>query len=136
MAGNSHYLLTLTELRRKNIQRQKDWATSWDAAQWGNATSGEVGEAIGAYLALLTAQHAGEADNLAKKIIRFDQNIAVQHKQNIPRAELVNRLAAEMADVLAYLDLWADSQGIDLAKAYIEKFNKKSDEIGSKVKFE
>jgi NTP pyrophosphatase (non-canonical NTP hydrolase) len=57
-------------------------------------------------------------------------------KSGIGRAELVKKLAAEMADVLTYLDLLADSQGVDLAAAYIETFNAKSDQIGSAVKFE
>lgn len=136
MNGNKHYLLTLTEIRRKNVLRQKDWGVSWDVAQWANATAGEVGEMIGAYLALLVSKHTGEVSNLAKKIIRFDGNIRPQLAQGITREELVKKLAAEMADVLTYLDLLADSQGIDLAKAYMETFNAKSDQIGSTVKFE
>lgn len=40
----------------------------------------------------------------------------------------------EVADVVCYLDLLCQKAGIDLGTAVVNKFNEKSDEIGSKVK--
>lgn len=127
--------LDLQTIRRKNVERQKDWDVSWNSAEWGNAAAGEMGEAIGAYLALLASNHLGLANNIAKKLIRIDASIRLELAGK-PRKEYVADLASEMADVLTYLDLWAHCEGIDLAAAYKKTFNAKSDQIGSNVKFE
>lgn len=111
--------LTFELLREKNLERCekgfKHTLDSWSVAEWGNATAGECGEAC----------------NVAKKILRFRDNVAGNKKS---KEEYVKELSHELAGTLIYLDLWAASQGINLAHAVIDEFNKKSDEIGSDIK--
>jgi NTP pyrophosphatase (non-canonical NTP hydrolase) len=112
-------MLTFSRLREINVKRCESGfghkLDSWSVAEWGNATAGECGEAC----------------NVAKKILRFRDNVAGNKKS---KAELEAELGNEIADILIYADLWAASQGIDLEKAVVETFNKKSDEIGSEFK--
>lgn len=106
----------LKQLKAANKQRQDDWkkikpnATDWDLPTWGNAVAGETGEMC----------------NVIKKIHRgdFDNN----------KEEGVEKLASEVADVVCYLDLLCQRAGIDLGAAVVNKFNEKSEEIGSEVK--
>ena len=120
--------LNFASLRRKNIQRCTTPVTdkghpggfghsleSWSVAEWGNAAAGECGEAC----------------NVAKKMLRFRDGVA-GNKYSLEEYKLM--LASEIAGTLIYLDLWSASQGIDLAQAVVEEFNKKSDEIGSEIK--
>lgn len=90
--------------------------TSWSVAEWGNAAGGEC----------------GEAQNIAKKMLRFRDNIAGNTKKS--REEYKEDLASEIAGCLIYLDLWAASEGINLEQAIRDEFNKKSLEIGSEIK--
>jgi len=111
--------LNLAEFRIKNIERcEKGFGhslDSWSVAEWGNAAAGECGEAC----------------NVAKKLLRFRDNVAGNKKS---KEEYIKDLASEIAGTLIYLDLWAASQGIDLAQAVKDEFNNKSDEIGSDIK--
>lgn len=115
------HTLELSALRRKNVARCTDSAgfnhplSGWSVAEWGNATAGELGEAC----------------NLAKKLLRLRDGIP-GNKQT--PEELKAMFASELADTLIYLDLWAASQGIDLAEAVVKTFNAKSSEIGSDIK--
>lgn len=112
-------VLTFSRLRRVNVERCESPTgfnhplESWSVAEWTNAMAGE----------------AGEAANVAKKMIRFRDG--VRGNQNT-LGELRVKLAQELADVLIYLDLVAASQGIDLEAAVIDTFNRKSLEIGAK----
>lgn len=109
--------LSFTDLRETNVQRcQKGFGhalDSWSVAEWGNATAGELGEAC----------------NVAKKLLRVRDEIKGNKETE---TDLRAKLAREMADAVIYLDLWAASQGIDLAQAVRESFNAKSVEIGAK----
>lgn len=111
--------LTFELLRERNLIRcEKGFGhtlANWSVAEWGNATAGECGEAC----------------NIAKKILRFRDNIAGNKKS---KEEYIKDLASEIAGTLIYLDLWAASQGINLAEAVIDEFNNKSNEIGSDIK--
>jgi NTP pyrophosphatase (non-canonical NTP hydrolase) len=80
----------------------------WDLSKWGNALTGELGEAA----------------NLIKKIEREDFTL------DEARAEL----GKELADVVCYLDLLANRAGIDLGKATLDKFNEISERVGSPVR--
>lgn len=113
--------LNFDALRLKSVIRCEDafrhHLNNWSVAEWGTATAGECGEAC----------------NIAKKMLRFRDHV----EGNSPDDTLANlrdKLAEELADVVIYTDLWAASQGIDLAKAVIDKFNKTSDKIGSEIK--
>jgi hypothetical protein len=69
----------------------------------------------------------GEAANVAKKLNRVRDGIP-GNKQSA--SELRAKLANEIADAYIYLDLMAQSQGIDLSTAVVQTFNAKSLEIG------
>ena len=86
---------------------------SWTRAEWFQAVLGELGEAA----------------NVAKKIKRIEQGIP-GNDPDLTLDELNAQLAEEIADTFIYLDLLAQSQGIDLEEAVMSKFNQKSAEIG------
>ena len=75
----------------------------WTMNDWFTAMTGEV----------------GEAGNILKKIRRRDFTLD----------EARDQLASELADVVIYLDLLANKAGIDLGKAVIDTFNRKSDKL-------
>lgn len=113
--------LDLYTLREANVLRcVRDWKQplkQWSIAEWCNALAGEVGEAC----------------NVAKKMLRWDQNIRTELAGK-SRDGYSEDLAQELADALCYIDLVAASEGIDLAEAVRKTFNAKSVEIGSKVR--
>lgn len=135
--------LSFEELRETNLARlAAAWPTEdpWEPWDWTNAIAGEVGEACAEGLALLTAlsAKAGVAANLTKKMNRvwpagqFTQSWNKPEDQRIE--ELSERLAGELADVVIYADLLASKLGRSLGDCVRQKFNHKSDEIGSLVK--
>lgn len=124
--------LTFAELRRasehRNVHGFKQTLSTWSVAEWGNAAAGELGEAFEAFtIALLAGAWLGKACNTAKKILRFRDGVSGNKKTE---EEYRRDLASEIAGTVIYLDLWAASQGIDLAQAICDEFNKKSNEIG------
>jgi NTP pyrophosphatase (non-canonical NTP hydrolase) len=84
---------------------------SWSLSDWMTATMGELGEAA----------------NIAKKLNRVRDGIP--GNSETPEA-LRAALADELADTFIYLDLLAQSQGIDLAQAVRSKFDRTSAKIG------
>lgn len=89
----------------------------WSIAEWTNALCGE----------------AGEAANIAKKLIRIRLKLRGNVKKNDKTVKaLLKRLAKEVADVVVYADLTLASEGLDLSDAIREVFNEKSKEIGYK----
>ena len=84
---------------------------SWSLSDWMTATTGELGEAA----------------NIAKKLNRVRDGIP--GNSETPE-ELRQKLADELADVFIYLDLMAQSQGIVLQDAVVEKFARTSRKIG------
>lgn len=83
----------------------------WSMSDWFTATMGELGEAA----------------NVAKKLNRVRDGIIGNDKNE---DELRADLADEIADTFIYLDLLAQSAGINLAEAVLSKFNKTSRSIG------
>lgn len=83
----------------------------WTASDWMVAITGELGEAA----------------NLIKKLNRVRDGIPGNKE---PEQLLRDKLQTELADVYIYLDLFCQSQGIDLAKAVEATFYVKSLEIG------
>jgi NTP pyrophosphatase (non-canonical NTP hydrolase) len=90
---------------------------SWSLSDWMLAALGELGEAA----------------NIGKKLNRVRDGIK-GNKQT--EAELRAAFREELADTFIYLDLIAQSQGIDLGEAVREKFDAKSREIGYSVMLE
>jgi NTP pyrophosphatase (non-canonical NTP hydrolase) len=88
---------------------------SWSLSDWFTATLGELGEAA----------------NIAKKLNRVRDGIP-GNKETVE--ELRAKLARELADTFIYLDLLAQSAGIDLPAAVREVFNAKSDQLGCPIK--
>lgn len=111
-------MTTFHELRLQNLARCERWHKggildpSWTGADWSNAMCGE----------------AGEAANVVKKLRRIDTGAA--NIGDPPKIELVNMLANELGDVIAYADLLAAKYGIDLGLAVAWKFNIVSERHG------
>lgn len=118
--------LTFRSLRRVNTMRCENPRThggfghnlrSWSVAEWTNAMAGE----------------AGEACNIAKKLIRYRDEMEFLNK-GATWSELHTMLAEELADVVIYCDLIATSQGFVLEDLIRAKFNKDSERINSPFK--
>ncbi len=85
---------------------------TWSLSDWFTATVGELGEAA----------------NIAKKLNRVRDGIP--GNGDVSEAELRTQLADEIADTFIYLDLLAQSEGIDLTEAVRSKFNRTSAKVG------
>lgn len=100
------------DLRKANVERVREFGhgglEEWDPPRWFMALVGEV----------------GELGNLLKKIERGDFTLD----------DVRQEVSDELADVQIYLDLLAARLGIDLGVATREKFNSKSEQIGSPVR--
>lgn len=104
---------------KTNAQRCDRWhdMDDWSVAEWTNALAGE----------------AGEASNVAKKLLRFDQNLKGPNgysNNGDDRAAIVEALGKELADVVIYADLVARRIGIDLGALVAAKFNETSEKYG------
>lgn len=84
---------------------------SWSTSDWFTATMGELGEAA----------------NVAKKLNRVRDGIT--GNDETPE-ELRVKLGRELADTFIYLDLLAQSVGIDISEAVAETFDAKSEKLG------
>lgn len=82
----------------------------WSIAEWTNALAGE----------------AGEACNIAKKLIRGDYGNDLELG--------IGELMDEIADVVIYADLVCQRVGKKLRIAVLKKFNEKSEQVGSDVR--
>lgn len=102
----------LKQLKNANKQRQPQFEKKngkWDLPTYGNALAGETGELC----------------NVLKKIRRGDFTLEAANEKEL--------IADEAADVVIYLDQLCQLAGIDLQTAIVNKFNKKSVEIGSDI---
>jgi NTP pyrophosphatase (non-canonical NTP hydrolase) len=107
-----NHSLDFATLRAVNSDRARYWhskgSREWSTLEWAGAMCGE----------------AGEAANVAKKLLRVD--LGIHSNNNDEREVLRAKLKKELADVLIYCDLVASHEGIDLAQAVIEVFNQVS----------
>lgn len=105
--------LTFRTLRDGNKRRvaffHPNETKPWNPAQWLQAIVGELGEYA----------------NLRKKIERGDFPTYGMHGK-----ALLRELGDELADVVIYIDLLAESLGINLGEAVMRKWNAKSEERG------
>lgn len=111
--------LTFERLALVNRKRCARWHPgfpndddAWTGADWSNAMQGE----------------AGEAGNVVKKLRRAETGL--KGKLDPSYEALLDKLAEELADTIAYADLLATYYGIDLAEAVIRKFNAVSEREG------
>lgn len=110
----------IRDLQSINVSRANRWHggdfKEWSGLEWAGAMCGE----------------AGEAANVAKKLrrveLQIDGNAFSDRKLNVD--ELRRELASECADTFLYLLLLAARYDIDLHSAVVEKFNRKSEEMG------
>lgn len=86
--------------------------SAWSLSDWMTAACGELGEAA----------------NVVKKLNRVRDGIP--GNSETPE-QLRSALADEIADTVIYLDLLAQSEGIDLGQAIVRKFNRTSTKIGA-----
>lgn len=91
----------------------------WTTSDWMTALVGEVGEAA----------------NIVKKLNRIRDGVP-GNSPDLTQDSLVRELALELADIFTYLDLLAQSLGIHMPTAAIEKFNQVSLRIGSPHRIE
>jgi NTP pyrophosphatase (non-canonical NTP hydrolase) len=108
--------MRLSDLRRANAQRQAEW----DGDNRTNTL---------AYRAMELGGEVGEALNVAKKLERERLGISGSRSS-------LERLAAELADVMICCDLLALAAGIDLQRAVVDTFNKKSEEMSLRTRLE
>lgn len=104
----------LDKLRILNRERCetafKHSVMSWNIMEWGCAAAGEMGE-----LCNLLKKHQREITGIEGSRIQGDYKTAI---------------AEEVADVIIYLDLLCEREGIDLQAAIMRKFNKTSEKVG------
>ena len=109
-------MLILSEFSQRNRQRCEAECgfnhdlSSWSLSDWMTALCGEVGESA----------------NIIKKLNRHRDGV----NEPIPKAELMEMLADELADADIYLDLLYQAAGINREQAILAKFAKTSDKIG------
>jgi NTP pyrophosphatase (non-canonical NTP hydrolase) len=87
---------------------------SWSTSDWFLAVMGELGEAA----------------NVAKKLNRYRDGIP---GNNETADALREKLRQELGDTFVYLDLLAQSLGVNIGAAAVEVFNAKSVEIGCPI---
>lgn len=112
-------MLDFAKLRDTNVRRCifgfHHRLDAWSIAEWTNAMCGE----------------AGEAANVAKKLIRHRDNLPGNQGEDTDIASLRHKLGNELADVVLYADLCAAAIGVSLEEYVISKFNVTSDKLNS-----
>ena len=135
LAQTESTLDVLERLREVNGQRVLRWhegrfsnsdfvgdGKDWNAADWSNATMGELGEMIEALGRVI------QMANTVKKIRR--QQTVGAGMLDPGLEDLREQLGNELADMIIYADLLAAFCEIDLAAAIVRKFNAVSDREG------
>jgi NTP pyrophosphatase (non-canonical NTP hydrolase) len=108
----SNVLHQLREANKKRVTAFGHTIEGLSPTDWACAVAGETGELC----------------NLIKKLHRGDK--IDKHTGREINAELIG---SEAADIVIYLDLLAQKIGFDLSTAIVNKFNEKSEEIGSSI---
>jgi NTP pyrophosphatase (non-canonical NTP hydrolase) len=113
--------LPIRTMQAINLARKERWhdggSREWSVLEWAGAMCGE----------------AGEAANVAKKLLRIDLGLRgneVAEHVIVEREALRAKLASEIGGVVLYCALLASHAGIDLESAIITTFNAKSDALG------
>jgi NTP pyrophosphatase (non-canonical NTP hydrolase) len=114
--------LTFKQLSIANWNRNNEKFSecrAWSLCDWVTCLVGEVGEAA----------------NIVKKMKlgRYPCKGTAETPIFEGPEDATKALASELADTQIYLDLLANSAGVDLESAVREKFNQKSKELQSKI---
>ena len=125
---------------------------SWSRADWLTATLGELGEAANVAKKLKRIADGVPGNPLVRvcpvcgtswrhdhvRVEKCSCGCEIGDVKPTPdpalAAELRDQLRDEIADTFIYLDLLAQSQGIDLGEAVRNKFNRTSDKLGCDIK--
>ena len=114
-------MLSLFRIQTTNHARAIEWHSTglrdWSLLEWAGAMCGE----------------AGEAANVAKKLLRVELNLGgniASERIETDVEKLRDLLAKEIADTILYALLLASFAGIDAEVAVCETFNKKSEALG------
>ena len=113
--------LTFAEFSRINRQRCESpdgfnhKLESWSTSDWFLAFIGEFGEAA----------------NIAKKLNRVRDGIPGNDESE---EQLRAKLRNELGDAFVYLDLLAQSVGVEIGEAAVEVFNAKSEKLGCPIR--
>lgn len=119
-------MFNLEEFSKTNLKRCESSEgfnhalNSWEYEQWTNAIAGE----------------AGEACNVAKKLLRHRQQTAGNKGADLDPEFLKQKLAKELADVIIYADLAIQRLRLSTSDVVRNVFNLKSEELGCSIKFE
>lgn len=112
-------MLTIREFQRISRERNEAWqhdgTRRWILPDYGNAAAGEIGELC----------------NYIKKLQRVRDGLRNVSDHTIADVIVLRTMIGrEVADVLSYLVLICNQEGIDLEEALIEKFNAVSERVG------
>lgn len=108
----------LEELKKVNVKRSKESfgfdVLEWSLQDWSNAVAGE----------------AGELCNITKKVKRGDYHNRPENSSDNPEfhnayaaAQYREEIGMEAADIVIYLDLLCQREGLDLGAEIVKKFN-------------
>lgn len=129
---------TFEYVSKINWKRSEAWhgpdSEPWNAADWGNAMSGEAGEFLEAImdlvgLAAATNIKAGKMSDAIKKLRRHETGVS-QSKGPQSYDAAIREVKKEAADIFLYLDLTCTYLGFSLYDAVKDKFNEVSDREG------
>lgn len=105
----------ITERSTKRSNRwHKDGELNWTILEWAGAMCGE----------------AGEAANVAKKIVREESGMQNGISTGLTTQQLNDKFGKELADTFLYLVLCAQNRNLNLGEYIISVFNEKSKEYG------
>ena len=129
--------MTINEIFNVNLDRAKHWhkggIEEWSALEWAGAMCGEAGEAANVAKKILRLEHkiaSINSDHMESAVSELHGNVA--ERRHFTDIESANRaLAKEVADTIIYGLLVMARAGITDPEAVIrEVFNKKSEEYG------
>jgi|ERR1051326_5464323 NTP pyrophosphatase (non-canonical NTP hydrolase) len=113
-------MFSFEELSKVNLERCQRWhkegLNNWSTSDWAVAMAGESGEVF----------------NTIKKLNRIRSEILNKnsHDQIDSEQEAIHRIGEELADMLLYADLLAQSLGLSLENEIVKKFNSVSERYG------
>lgn len=122
----------LKELKKVNAQRSEQGfgfkLTDWNLSQWSNAVAGECGELCN------LVKKVERGDYMKKHFKSAGPNAELDYVEACAKNDYRQEIGKEAADIVIYLDLLCQREGIDLASEIVHKFNEVSDRVKSPIK--